>query len=155
MKKSAKKAVLLAAMSLLSSIGVAQAGGLSCYHVIEGTCRAEENNDHVGFIAITWAVPAGPDLGFESCTYSIDVQYKFYDYLQTTEESPTLCRPGDVFREEIHEYRRSRSFEEAQAAFQQLTNRCLEPNNGYVKCVTFEELDLDHGMGSIRVYSKN
>jgi len=154
MKKIAKKSLVLAAFSLLSSIGVAQANPLSCFHVIEGTCRAEETNDHVGFIAITWPMAAGADIGVESCAYSIDVQYKFYDYLKTTFESPTLCRPGDVFREDIHEYRRYKRFDEAQAAFQELKNRCMEPNNGFIYCVTVEELDLDGQTGRVQVLNK-
>ncbi len=145
----------LVAGSLLALSGLAGAGEICCYHVLEASCPSTESKDRIGFVALTWAIKAGPDVnGYESCAYTVGRQLDFHEYLSTSEEVATLCGAGVVDRDDIREFFRARKFREALKYYRELAKGCMEDDR-YYKCVTTEELDLDHQVGKTLVLLKN
>ncbi len=135
---------------------LAQASNITCYHVLEATCRSETTDDHIGFVAFTWAIKGGSpiDRVVENCANSYDVQLDYWDYLNyATDTVPELCRGGYVNLETVHEYRRSRDKEKALAEYRSLARQCMEDGR-FEKCATTEDLDLIQGIGNTRVLLK-
>jgi hypothetical protein len=145
----------LVASSLLCLSGLAGAGEVSCYHVLEGSCPSTESQDRIGFVALTWIIMAGPEVnGYESCAYSVGRQLDYHEFLNTSEEVATLCAAGVVDRDDIQEYRRSRKFREALRHYRELAAGCMNDDR-YYKCVTTEEMDMEHRVGKTLVLLKN
>ena len=145
----------LIASSLLCLSGLAGAGEVTCYHVLEASCPSTESKDRIGFVALTWSIKAGPDVnGYETCAYSVGRQLDFHEYLSTSEEVATLCTAGVVDRDDIREFFRARKFRESIRYYRELAKGCMDDDR-YYKCVTVEELDLDHKVGKTLVLLKN
>jgi hypothetical protein len=135
---------------------LAQASNITCYHVLEATCRSETTDDHIGFVALTWAIKGGSpiDKMIENCANSYDVQLDYWDYLNHgTDTVPEHCRSGYVNLETVHEYRRSEDKEKALAEYRSLARQCMEDSR-FEKCATTEDLDLIQGIGITRVLLK-
>ena len=135
--------------------GSVLAANITCYHVLEASCRSETTDDHIGFAAMSWAIKGGSILPeVENCANSYDVQLDFLDFLnESTDTTTELCRTGSVALETVHEYRRSKDKEKALTEYRSLARQCMEDDR-FEKCVTFEDLDLIHAMGNSRTLLK-
>lgn len=131
------------------------ASALSCYHVLHATCPSAESPDKVAFVALTWAVDAGPDMAdYESCAFSKGRQYDFHEYLANTDQVAELCNGGVVYREDVREFRRHEKFKHALRDYRKLAHECTDAD-GIFKCVIIEDLDLESGVGNVQVLLKN
>ncbi len=150
-----KKLASLLALGGLAMVASLNANALSCYHVLHATCPSSESPDKVAFVALTWAVDAGPDVAnYESCAFSKGRQYDFHEYLATTPQVAELCKGGVLYREDVREFRRHEKFKYSLRDYRRLAHECTDAD-GIFKCVIIEDLDLESEVGNVQVLLKN